>query len=117
MRLHREAFAHGRPDEDDVPGHRRRRMQTDFAGIEIDLFTLADDRPDFHVDDAVFAEGLDWLTGVRVEPDQAVARRDEEDAVVTFAVGPVRESSAGKLPRRIYGTLPFTKRVDPHQLA
>src|SRR5262249_1540326 len=95
-----QAFAERRADEHHVPGDGRRRVQADLAGLEVDLLALADDGADFHVDDAVLAEGLDGLTGLGVQRDQAVAGRHEQDAVVALAVGPVRQAATGELPRR-----------------
>src|SRR5262249_19756648 len=53
VRLHRQAFAERRADDDRVLGDRRRRVEADLAGLQIDLLTLADERADLHVDDAV----------------------------------------------------------------
>ena len=55
--------------------------------------------PIFQVDHAVFAEAVDRLAGVGVELDEAVAGGDEDDAVVAFAIGPVRDAAAGELAR------------------
>src|SRR5262249_26520305 len=59
VRLDRQAFAERRTDDDDVLGNGRRRVEADFARLEIDLFALAHHGADFHVEDAVLAERLD----------------------------------------------------------
>ena len=78
---------------------------------------LADDGADLHVDDAVGAEAGDRHAGLRVQRDQAVAGRDVDDAVVTLAVGPVREAAARELARRVDGARAFLLGVHPDQLA
>ena len=73
VRLHRQAFAERRADDDHVLGDGRRRVEADLAGLQIDLLALADDGADLHVDDAVGAEAGDRHAGLRVERDQAIA--------------------------------------------
>src|SRR6185503_15342278 len=115
--LHGQPFAERRADDDDVPGDRRRRVQADFSALEIDLLTLADQRAELHVDDAVGAEAGNRDAGLRVERDQPVAGRDVDDALVALAVGPVREAAARELTRRLDGARAFHLRVHPLELA
>ena len=117
MRLDRHAFLEGRADDHDVLDDGRRRVEPDLAGLEIDLLALAEDRALLHVDDAAFAERRDHRAGLRVERDQAVAGRHVEDALVAFAVGPVRHAAAGQLARRDRGAVAFAVAVRPDQLA
>src|SRR5206468_1951408 len=112
-----ETLGHRRPDDNRVVDDGRRRVNADLAALEIDRLVLADDDAFLEIDHAVLAEGRDRLPGLRVQLDQAVADREEHDAVVTFAVGPVRESAAGELPRRGERANPFVESVDPFQLA
>ena len=80
--------------------------------IEIDLLIVIL----LQIDDAVFAETRHRHAGLGVERDQPIAGRDVEDALF-FAVGPVGEAMAGKLPRRILAALAFVFAVHPAQFA
>ena len=62
------------PDDHDVPGHGRRRMDADLAGLQIDLLVVALLDADLEVEDAVVAEGVDHRAGLGVELDQADSR-------------------------------------------
>ena len=117
MRLHCQPFAERGADDHDVLCHGRRRVETDFTGLERDLLPLADDGADFQIDDAVLAELTDRRAGVRVQRHEVVARADEQHAIVALAVGPVGEAAARELPRRGNGARPLAQRVHPHQLA
>src|SRR6185295_16221570 len=94
----------------------RRRMQTDLAALEVDLLAFADERALLHVDDAVLAEAGHRHAGLRVERHEAIAGRDVDDALVAFAVGPVREAAAGELSRRVHRARTLALRVHPNQL-
>ena len=117
VRDDREAFLERRADEHHVVDDGRRRVQADFAGLEIDRLPIAEDRAFLQVDDAVLAERRDRLAGLRIERDHAVAGGDEDHSIVAFAVGPVRDAAAGELARRDRGAVAFAEAVDPHQLA
>src|SRR5205085_4606792 len=82
-------FLHRGPDQHGVLDDGRRRVQTNLTALQIDRLAGAEDHADLQIDDAVLAECLDRLPGLRVERDQTVAGRDVEDAVVAPAAGPV----------------------------
>src|SRR5260221_3871361 len=111
-----EALGHRRPDDDHVADDGRRGVQADLAAIEIDLLALADDDALLEVQDAVFAECLHRLPGLRVQLDEAVADRDRDDTVVALAVGPVGDAPAGELARRDRGAQALVHVPDPLQL-
>src|SRR5712691_2563907 len=92
-------------------------MHPDFAGLQIDRLALAFDGADLQIDDAVLAERRDERAVLRVELDEPVAGRHINDAVVAFAVGPVRHAAARELPRRDRRAPPFAKAVRPDHLA
>src|SRR5205807_10053512 len=94
-----------------------RRVETNLAGLEIDLLALPEDGASLEVDDATLAEGLDHRAVLRVERDQTIARRHVEDAFVAFAVGPVGDAAAGELPGRDRGPIAFAITVRPPELA
>ena len=56
----------------------RRRVQADFAGDEIHLLVVFQ----LQIDDAVLAEAVHRLAGLRVERDHLVAGRDVDDALL-----------------------------------
>src|SRR5436190_13068010 len=91
-------------------------MNTDFAGHEIDLLSFAEDGALSQIDDAVPAERRNARAGPRVERDEAVSRRDVEDAFVP-AIGPVGDASARQLARRRGRTRALVLAVGPPQLA
>src|SRR5439155_396433 len=92
-------------------------MQSDLTGRQIDLLAGSSDSALLEIDDAVLAERLHRRTRLRVERDEAIAGCDVQNAVVTPAVGPVRQAAAGELPRRGNGARPFELGVHPDQLA
>src|SRR6185295_15367067 len=94
----------------------RRRMQTDLAALEIDLLAFADERALLHVDDAVLAEAGHRDAGLRVERHETIAGGHVDDALVAFAVGPVREAAAGELPRCVHRARALALRMHPDQL-
>ena len=61
-------------DDHDVAGDRRRRVQADLAGLEIDLLLVAVHDADLQIDDAVFAERRDRRAGLRVQLRRADSR-------------------------------------------
>ena len=56
MRLDGQPLLERRADEYDVLDDRRRRVQADLAGLQVDLLALAVDDAFPHVDHAVLAE-------------------------------------------------------------
>ena len=83
-----------RADDHHVARHHRRRVQPDFAGLEIDLLIVVQ----LQIDDAVAAEARHRIAGLRVERDQPIAGRDVENPRFP-TVGPVRQTAAGELAR------------------
>jgi hypothetical protein len=68
----RHAFLERRSHDDHVLDHGRRRVQSDFTLLEIDLRALASDGAPLQIDDAVLAERRNHRAGLRVERDQAI---------------------------------------------
>src|SRR5207237_8933082 len=100
VRDDRHALLERGADEDDVLDDGRRRVDADLADLVVDLLALAGHRALLQIDDAALAERRDHRAVLRVERDQAIARRDVEHALVAFAVGPVRDAAARELARR-----------------
>ena len=94
-----QAFFHRRADNHCVVDDGRRRMKADFAALQIDLLILADDHPFLQIDHAVFSERRNRLARLGVQRNQAVADGDKQDAVVAFAVGPIRDTAARQFAR------------------
>ena len=93
LRRRRGAGDHGGAHDDDVAHDDRRRTRSDLAGLhDIAVESFGE------IDDAVLAESRDRAAGLRVERDELVARRDEEEPRVVLAVGPVGEAAI--LPSR-----------------
>ena len=110
-------FAERGADDHDVLYHRRRRVQTDLAGLQIDLLAGAEHGALFQIEHTVAAERVDQATGSRVERHETVAGRDIENTVVSAPVSPVREPAPRQLTRRNTGAPSLTHAVRPHQLA
>src|SRR5205814_813652 len=100
VRRHRLTFTERRADDDHIFRDRWRRVQTNFAGFQIDRLAIAVDDALFQVDDAVRPERADHRAGFGVQLDQAIAGREIDDAIVAPAIGPKRHPAAGELPRR-----------------
>jgi hypothetical protein len=101
------------PDDDDVSGHDRRRVQTDVAGDRVEHLIVEL----LQIDDAVLAESSHRLSGLGFEGCELISNRHEEDSLVATSVGPVRDAAPGKRPRRGGGPLVFVEAVHPQQLA
>ena len=86
----------------------RRRVQSDFAGDEIDLLVVVL----LQIDDAVLAEAGHRDAGLRVERDEPVAGRDVENPLLA-AVGPVGQAAAGQQPRRVRAARALRSRRAP----
>src|SRR5262245_4361755 len=84
--LRRRALAECRADDRDVASDDGGALVADLARDEIGKDRLVNVR--LQVDDAVRAERRNRRAGFRVERDQAIARRDIEDPLLS-AVGPV----------------------------
>ena len=56
------------------------------------------------------------ISGLRIEGDHLVARRDIEDSLF-LAVAPVRQAPARQLARRDFAAFPFGKTEHPAHLA
>src|SRR5262249_11055601 len=84
-----------RADDDDVADDEPRRVQAKFAGHEIHVLIVFG----LQIDDAVFAEGVNELTGLGVERDHLVARRHIKDPFFA-TVGPIRQAAPRELARR-----------------
>ena len=111
--LGRGAAAHVRgADDDGVSGDDGRCVESDFAGDQIHLLIVFE----LEVDDPVFPEVRDPLSGLRVQRDQLIAGGDVEDAFLA-AVGPVRKAAARELTRRGFTARPLEFLVHPQQLA
>ncbi len=89
--LGRHAFAERRADDHRILGDHRRRLQTDLAGGEVGEEGLI--VVELQIHGAVLAERFDGRAGLRIERDQAVSRRDIEDALF-LAVGPIGHAAA-----------------------
>src|SRR5207244_9171329 len=63
-------------DHDNISSDERGRVQADLARRQVDELIVAL----FQIDDAVGAERGDAGTGLRVEGDQSIPRRDVQDA-------------------------------------
>ena len=114
LRARRAAGEVSGADDDDVVAERRRRVEADVGGLEIDA-GLIDFR--FEIDDAVSSERGDRHAGFRVELDHVIAGGDGDDALVTLAVRPVGEPSARALPRSRRAALPLVHAPHPQQLS
>src|SRR6185295_18221914 len=117
VRDDRHPLFHRRADDDGVFHDERRRVHADLAGLEIDLLSRADDRALFQIDNAAAAERGDGLAGLRVQRYEPIAGRDEQYAIVTLAVGPVRDAASRQLPWRDSRARAFAHAVDPVQFA
>ena len=82
-----------------VAPSRRRGVDADLAGLKIDLLVRALDDADLQIDDAVGAEGRNHRSGLGVQRDETIARRDIENALVASAIRPVRDPAARQLTR------------------
>src|SRR5205085_121217 len=92
-------------------------MQSDLTGRQIDLLAGSGDSALLEIDDTVLTEWLHRRTGLRVERDEAITGRHVQHAVLTLAVGPVRQAAAGELSGRGNGARAFELGVHPDQLA
>src|SRR5439155_25591183 len=95
-------------DDDDVPGHHGRRMQSDLAVHRIDDLVVVE----LQIDDAAAAEVRLGDARFRVQRDEAVAWRHVQHALFA-AIGPVRQAAARQLPRRRGAAWPFLLAVHP----
>src|SRR4029453_8908841 len=82
VRLDGEPFFERRTHEHDIADDGRRRVQSDFTGVQIDRLTIAEDHTFLEIDYAILAERRDHRAGVRVERDEAITSRDKQDAIV-----------------------------------
>src|SRR5690606_15990268 len=100
-----------RGDDHDVAGHGRRRSRADLSRqLEVLVERLE------QVDDAVRAKTGYRPTRLRVERDEAVARREVESPL--FAAGaPIGEPAAGLCANRRRAALSFVEAVNPKLLA
>jgi hypothetical protein len=87
---------------DRVSSHDRRGVQTDLAGNEIHFLVIIQ----FEIDDTVFSKTRHRPADLGVECDHLITRCDVDDAF-GFAIGPVRQTAAGELPRRGFAPLSF----------
>src|SRR5439155_10849914 len=94
-----------------------RRVKTDLALLQIDLLSLAEHGASLQIDEPALAERLHHRAVLRVQLDEAIAGRHVDDALVAFAVGPVRDAAAGELARRDGGAISLAVAVRPDQLA
>src|SRR2546430_13592792 len=78
-----------------------------------DLLAGAEHVALFQIDDAVLAELIEHRSGVRVERDEPIAGRDVEHAIVSAAIGPVRDAAARQLSRSDAGAPP-SRRLCAH---
>ena len=92
-------------------------MQPDLSGFQIDLRIEARDRAHLQVYNSVFSKSADRLSCLCVEGSQPVASSDVQNAVVTFAIGPVGQSTPGELPGRHCGARALADAVRPDQFA
>ncbi len=111
------ALLHGGADDHHVAHHRRRGMDADLAGLEIDRLLGAAHDADFQINDAVGAEAIHQRAGLGVELDQAIAGGHVDDALVAGAIGPVGKPAAGELARRMSGARTFAQAVRPNEFA
>ncbi len=68
-------------------------MDADLAGFQIDLLVDSLHDPDFQVKNAVRAKRVNQRARLGTELHEAIARRDVDDALVAFAVSPVRHTT------------------------
>jgi hypothetical protein len=88
-------------------------LQRDLHLLPLAVHQLAEDHAFLQIDDTALAERRHRLSGLRVQLDEAVANGEEEDALVAFAVRPVREAAARELARRDLGAPTLIHAVDP----
>ena len=88
------AFLERRPHNHHILRHRRRCVQADFTGLQIDLFIESGYRPYLQVHQPAHAEPIDRRARLRVQLHETVTRGDENDAVVAFAICPIRQPAA-----------------------
>src|SRR5262245_18612684 len=110
------AFPERGSDDDHITGDGWRGMHADFTALEIDLLVDAAHDTDLQIDRAVVAERGEKRPRLRVQLDEAVAGRNEYDAVVAPAIAPVRKAAPRQLPWRKPGSLALTKTLRPNQL-
>src|ERR1041385_756319 len=106
----RGAFAKRRADDDHVATHDRRALESDLAGREVGRDGLVD--VGLEIDGPVRAEARDSRARLRVERDEAIARRDVEDSLLA-SVSPIREAAPGELSRRGRSALALVLPVNP----
>src|SRR5579863_1735387 len=85
---------HGGADDYYVLHYGGRRMQADFAGLQIDLLIDPFDHADLQVHHAARTKRTDRSAGLGIELDQPVAGGHIEHALITISVGPVRDSTS-----------------------
>ena len=107
----------GAYENDAAARDRGRGVEADLAGVDVDGLAGAVDREAFEIDEPPGAEGANASAGMGVEGYELVTRGDINDAVVTFAIGPVRDAAAGELTRRIGGAGAFTFGMGPDEFA
>ena len=97
-----ETVAPSRNDDpmyDDVPHYGWSRVDADLAGFEIRFVHSLPDDADLQIEHAFGWRMTESGLLFRVELHELISGRDVDDALVAFAVGPVRDSAARQLPR------------------
>ena len=78
----------------------RSRVQSDFAGDEIDFLTIVL----LQINDTIFYETRHRRSRLRIQRDEAISPAWTYRTRSFTAVGPVGESASRQLPRRILTT-------------
>ena len=114
FRTRRAAGRVGGADDDDVVADRGRRVEPDICRRQVDsrLIELC-----LEVDDPVPAKRWNRHAGFRVQRDEVIAGRDSENALVSLAIGPVRDASPRSLARRTFTALALVHAPHPQLLA
>ncbi len=102
----------GRADDNHVAGNNRSGVQSNIGSDRIHHLVGIQAQ----VDGATITEPGHRTTGLRVKCDHRVPGRNVDDALF-LAVGPVRETTPGKLSRGELSPHPLIHAVDPLQFA
>src|SRR6266705_6499847 len=93
MAFNGSAFSERGTHDHHVSSYSRRRMDADLASFQIDLLVDSFHDTDLHVENAVRAKRVDQCARLGIELHEAITRRYVDDALVAFAVSPVRHTT------------------------
>ncbi len=107
----RRADAERRADNHDIAHHDRGRCCADHAGLDVVAVQAVP-----QIDDSVGAESRIRHAGLGVQLDEMIAGRDEQDALVAMAIGPIRDAAIVE-SHRVRAALAFVIAIHPQRFA